>query len=343
MSRVDVIVPCYKYAHYLKGCVNALLYGQGVDVRVLVIDDCSPDDTPAVAAELVAADSRVQYRRHQTNIGHIATYNEGIEWAESEYMMVLSADDLLTPGALGRAVRLMDAHPEVGLSYGRAIMTGDPAGYSPSVPADYKVRVLSGLEVLEACCAAGGNRVPTQTAVVRTALQKELGGYRPDLPHSGDLEMWLRFALRASVGVVDADQAYYRVHGGNMHMGYASAVLGDMDQYRRTFQIVFERHADRIPRRERLYELAMHKVAMRAVRKASVFFERGDTAGCEQLLRFARQTSPRLQREPAWRRLRVKRTVGPQVWSLVRRGLDYVRGRDTQEPPFRRIGLFPQM
>src|SRR4051794_40019596 len=100
MSQVDVVIPCYKYAHFLPGCVGSVLAQDGVDVRVLVIDDCSPDDTAEVAAGLRAADPRVEFRRHAVNRGHIATYNEGLlEWAAGDYVLLLSADDMLTPGA----------------------------------------------------------------------------------------------------------------------------------------------------------------------------------------------------------------------------------------------------
>ncbi len=125
MSRVGVIVPCYKYAHFLRECVESAL-AQPVDVRVLIIDDASPDNTAEVAAGLAAQDERVEFRRHTVNQGHIATYNEGLDWGTGDYMLLLSADDLLTPGALSRAVRLMDAHPEVGFTYGRAITTSRP-------------------------------------------------------------------------------------------------------------------------------------------------------------------------------------------------------------------------
>src|SRR5262249_50316333 len=123
MSQVDVIIPCYKYGHYLQACVESVLSQQGVVVRVLILDDCSPDNTPEVAGNLALRDGRVEYRRHTVNHGHIATYNEGLlEWASGDYVLLLSADDLLTPGALERAVRLFDSHPEVGLVYGRQIV-----------------------------------------------------------------------------------------------------------------------------------------------------------------------------------------------------------------------------
>ena len=73
----------------------------GVDVRVLIIDDASTDDTPQVGQTLASTDSRVQFRRHDANKGHIATYNEGLlGWAAARYSLLLSADDALVPGAL---------------------------------------------------------------------------------------------------------------------------------------------------------------------------------------------------------------------------------------------------
>ena len=52
LPTVAVIVPCYRYADVLEGCVDSILTQRDVDVRVLIIDDCSPDDTPEAARRL---------------------------------------------------------------------------------------------------------------------------------------------------------------------------------------------------------------------------------------------------------------------------------------------------
>lgn len=82
MSSVSIIIPSYNYARFLRGCVESVLMQEDVEV---IIDDCSSDETDAVGQEL-AADPRVTYRRHQVNRGHIATYNEGLEWASADYL-----------------------------------------------------------------------------------------------------------------------------------------------------------------------------------------------------------------------------------------------------------------
>src|ERR671937_1179159 len=118
MSRVDVIIPCYNYGRYLPGCVRSVLGQEGVDVRVLIIDDASPDGSGAAAEELARQDARVQARRHAVNRRHIATYNEGLDWAAGDYLLLLSADDLLAPGALRRGARGGGSPPPGGLASG---------------------------------------------------------------------------------------------------------------------------------------------------------------------------------------------------------------------------------
>jgi glycosyltransferase involved in cell wall biosynthesis len=78
MAWFDVVVPCYNYGSYLEGCVASVLDQEGVDARVLMIDDCSSDYSAMVGRRLAEADQRIQFRRHETNQGHISTYNEGL-------------------------------------------------------------------------------------------------------------------------------------------------------------------------------------------------------------------------------------------------------------------------
>ena len=165
MSVVDVIVPCYGYARYLEECVHSVLSQRDVEVRVLVIDDASPDNCSEVANLLRASDSRVHLITHTKNQGHIRTYNEGIAWASADYMLLLSADDYLLPGALGRAVALMEQHAQVGMVYGKAIEFFDAGdgGARPEVPASSgTAEIVDGAGFVEA--SGIRNIVPTPTA-----------------------------------------------------------------------------------------------------------------------------------------------------------------------------------
>ena len=244
MSSVDVIVPCYRYGHFLRACVESVLNQQTSDLRILIIDDASPDNTAEVAAELTKEDRRVEFLRHSKNIGHIATYNEGIRWAKADYMLLLSADDLLAPGALQRAAEVLDAYPEVALTYGRCAEWHD-CGPVPSFNAepDSGCKLHTGLDFIRAVCTTFVNPVPTPCAVVRTSVQNIVGGYRPNLPHSGDLEMWLRFAANGAVASIGSVQAMRRVHGSNMSSEFCSNACIYYKQWKDTYDSFFSEYA----------------------------------------------------------------------------------------------------
>lgn len=314
MARIDVIVPCYNYGGYLRGCVRSVLTQEQVEPRVLILDDASSDQTPQVGATLAGEDPRVEFRRHSSNRGHIATYNEGIEWLDAEYALLLSADDQLTSGSLHRAISVMEAHPEVAMAYGRAIRTSCPERYHVEAAGAWQFRIVAGRQFVEEL--AGENVVPTPTAVVRGPLQKELGGYRADLPHAGDLEMWLRFAAHGSIAFIDADQAFYRVHSSNMMHQYVGT--RDLLQRKAAYEVLFQEHGHHLGDANRIRRWTWGRMAREAYWHANSAFDRGEVSHCRQWLDVALEIEPRLWLWSAWWRLRIKRLLGPRLWSAIR-------------------------
>ena len=316
MRRVDVFVPCYNYGRYLHQCVGSVLSQEGVDVRVLILDDASFDESQEVARALVTEDHRVEYRHHDINRGHIATYNEGIGWVGGDYCLLLSADDVLTPGSLARATAVMEQHPEVVLCYGRAFATADPRPDTFAAPDRLTWQVYEGYQFVEMMARAWNNIVPTPTAVGRTAIQKRIGGYNPRLTHTGDMDMWLRFAAHGSVAAVDAEQAYYRLHGTNMSTGYFG--LQEFAQIRDAFDLFFDgqgRHLTDLPR---IRQIAHQGLAVQAFYLANELFNAGDTAACERILRVAVERWPAVRNHRGWCRLRLKRLLGSRFWAMLR-------------------------
>lgn len=310
MSSVSVVVPCYNYAHFLPTCVDSVLSQPGVDVRVLVVDDASTDDTPAVAARLAERDPRVEVLRHRVNQGHIATYNDGLARATGDYTLLLSADDLLVPGALRRACRLLDAHPEVGLVYGRSVFYSSGGPLPPARTSAGRYRIWPGREWLRERCRAGHNCVSSPEVVVRTALQHRLGGYRADLPHAGDLEMWMRFAAHADVGHVrGADQAYYRVHPDSMMRKRFGTTIADIAQRKAAFDAVFDAHGSSVRDAQALRALAHRTLAREALWTARRGRDRGrlDAAQAAELVEFALAAAPEAARMPEYAHARAGR------------------------------------
>ena len=320
MTAVDVVVPCYNYARYLETCVASILGQEGVAVRVLIVDDCSSDETPAVAARLAAQDSRVLVRRNEVNLGLIGTANGGlIDWAEAPYSLLLSADDALTPGALARATALLENHPEVGFVFGAVVVFDlDPPSPVPAGSDSPDYRIVDGPALIAHICHHT-NDVPTPTAVVRTELQKRVGGYNPATPHTSDMEMWLRLAAHAKVGVIQAAQGYYRVHGSNMSGAFFAQPTRDVRERLAAAEQAMAAVGGRMTDFPRVLRTMRRIEAQRAYWRAGLAFEAGERSLGETYLRFAAATDPSPLSATGFWSATAKRQVGAGAMQRLRR------------------------
>jgi GT2 family glycosyltransferase len=328
VSSVDVVVPCYKYGCYLRQCVQSILSQTGVEVRVFIIDDASPDDSAVVGAELARLDRRVRFQRHPSNQGHIATYNEGIDWVSAEYMLLISADDYLLPGALERATSLMEQHQEVSFVFGRALELHPDGSKRPFLTGiakydDADVSVVPGLEFIEVSTCE--NRVPTPTAVVRTSLLKRLGGYRHELPHTADMELWLRLAAHGPVGIVGECQAVYRRHNANMSLAYSRTLLPDFQQRKAALDWFLRTSGDRLPDAEGLRMRAFRQLSEESLFCAHKTFALGETTTSRKLAEFALRVDPGIRRSAQWVKLMVKQKLGHRLLGLLRSAIPLKR------------------
>jgi glycosyltransferase involved in cell wall biosynthesis len=304
--RLDVIVPCYNYGRYLTECVDSVLQETRVAIRVLIIDDASGDDSAAVAQNLADQDPRVSVIVHATNQGHIATFNEGLAWASGDYVLLLSADDMVAPGALERAVALMEAHSSVAFVYGRAIRLqgAERQAFAPDEICG-PTAVLGGQAFIRRVCEHPWNPVESATAVVRGWVQKAVGGYRPEFPHAGDLEMWLRCAAHGDVGMIQAAQAYVRLHGENMRDGFGR--IADLRQRHAALVSGLSSERQRIPQARRFAAMACRRLAEEALTEAERAFDRGRPYGAA--ISAARDIFPAIVLSQTFAKLSTKRLI----------------------------------
>lgn len=318
MSAVDVVVPCYNYGHYLKACVESVLLQRDVDVRVLIIDDASPDTTPTVAEQLAATDPRVLYVRNEVNLGLVRSANKGVmDWANTEYVVLLSADDALAQGSLARATKLMDARPDIALTYGMALMMHDDGPQLKTMdPHDPPVAVLPGKDFLRRVCEHG-NAVPTPCAVMRTSIQRRIGGYNPRFRHTSDVDMWLRAAAIGSIGVINAVQGFYRWHALNMSAAYQRRPIGDRAEVLATCEEFFKGHRKEFPEFGEWLAQMKRRLGNEAILIASKSFEAPGDETWRDILEFGKRCRPNYWKSLLWWKFVVKRLVGRRATVLI--------------------------
>ncbi|HEX5083288.1 MAG TPA: glycosyltransferase [Blastocatellia bacterium] len=214
--KVSFVVPCYKLAHFLGDCVNSILTQTYGDFEIIIMDDCSPDNTPQVAAGF--KDPRVIYVRNEPNLGNIRNFNKGIEMARGRYIWLLSADDCLrSRNVLQRYVELLDNNPGVGFVFCpvMSLQDGKEAGVDDwtAWPGDQD-QIISGREIVRRSayyCA-----VPAASGLVRRECYARKGLFRTDLPRASDYYLWAMFGSIYDAGYFAEPMVYYRQHSTNM-------------------------------------------------------------------------------------------------------------------------------
>lgn len=105
MPKISVIVPVYKVEPYLRRCADSVLNQTFTDFELILVDDGSPDNCPAICDEYAIRDRRVHVI-HQENGGLSAARNAGIDWvfanSDSQWFSFIDSDDWVHPEYLER-------------------------------------------------------------------------------------------------------------------------------------------------------------------------------------------------------------------------------------------------
>lgn len=208
---VSFVVPCYKLAHLLPGCVNSILKQTYENFEILIMDNCSPDNTPEVAASF--NDPRVKHIRNETNLGHVRNFNKGITMALGKYVWLVSPDDWLrSPDVLERYVGLMEQNPGVGYVFCRAIEVqgSKETGIAPWTNSGKEDRIWDGPRFLMRLIQ--GDCVALSAAMVRKECYDKFGMFSLEMPHANDWYLWCVLALHYQVAYLAEPMVFVRMH-----------------------------------------------------------------------------------------------------------------------------------
>lgn len=292
MASVDVIIPCYNYAHLLPQSIGSVL-SQGVEnVRIVIIDNASTDNSVEMARQLADADKRIEIVCHAKNVGPHASFNEGIDLARADYFMILCADDLLSTGSLRKGMEALDRCPEAGFVLGTNVEPWVGETLPEPLPPPNGWKVSSGQSFIEECCRTIGQGLPAHAILVRTSLQQDVGHYRPSLPLMDDFEMVLRLARKGAVIEIDAPLGIRRIHTTNISEPLWSDRMRNLREAEAVFDSFFSREGKDAPRARHLRRAARRKLAEAAYWSAASHLFRGKTEPAFALFKYGFHLSP---------------------------------------------------
>lgn len=108
MPLVSICIPVFNTVKYVRQTIESVLAQQYPNIEILVQDNASTDGTWELLESLAAQHPRIQIERNQVNLGMSGNWNTVIKKAQGDYVMLLSADDLLEPNFLSNCLKAFD-------------------------------------------------------------------------------------------------------------------------------------------------------------------------------------------------------------------------------------------
>lgn len=197
---VSIVLPVYNVAQSIEETINSLLAQTLTDFELLVLDDCSTDDTAARVQAM--QDPRLHFIQNERNLGRAGTDNAAVPHIRGEFVAKMDGDDLCHPERLARQVAFLRVNPDVNVvgSWMQNFGASSYLNRYPVTPEQTQVLTLFTLPV--------GN----PSVMLRASLLREDGmRYDASLRQTEDYDFFGRYVRVLRVAALPQALVRYRV------------------------------------------------------------------------------------------------------------------------------------
>jgi GalNAc5-diNAcBac-PP-undecaprenol beta-1,3-glucosyltransferase len=195
---ISVVIPTYKRATLVPRAINSVLQQTYQDFEIIVVDDCSPDNTQD--AVMAISDRRIRYLRHDINKGLPAGRNTGIDAARGEYIAFLDDDDEWHPDKLEVQLKAIKGYD--------AVLSG---ALINNMRVKLHRRIVVTVDDLRK-----GNEFDPSSLLAKTSVLRDLR-FDESLRQGEDWDAFIRIAQKYSIGYVAEPLLLYN-DGGHERM-----------------------------------------------------------------------------------------------------------------------------
>jgi len=207
--HVTILMATWNRAGLISKTIHSLLNQTFKDWELVVPDDGSTDNTPAVIKEWQKKLPQLVYIRNEVNQGISKNYNSGLKVAKGEYIAIIDDDDpWCDPKKLEKQVKFLDENPDyVGCGGGMIIVNLEHKElyryFKPETDEQIRNRILF------------GNPMANSTTIFRRSVAAKVGWYDSSIRYSGDRDFWLKMGLEGKLYNFPEYFSFYTMSGGN--------------------------------------------------------------------------------------------------------------------------------
>jgi len=216
--KVTVVIPAYNSSKYIEETINSILNQSFNDFELLIINDCSNDDTLEIINSY--KDNRIRVFSNEKNMGITPTRNRGLELAKGKYVTFMDHDDIAPLYKFEKQVAFLDKNPDIGIYGGSWKFFGDKSLLIKVPNYHEDIRVFSIFH-----CPFGSSTVMAR----KSMLNKYNLKYDANYPCSEDYDLWVHCLKHFKGANSDEIFLYYRIHE-NQASNKRSEILRNSDK-----------------------------------------------------------------------------------------------------------------
>jgi glycosyltransferase involved in cell wall biosynthesis len=207
-ADITIAVTVFNRRQYLKQAITSALK-QTVPVRVVVVEDCGPDEG---MEEFVRREfgSQIEYFRNPRRRGLFDNWNACLDYCQSPWLCILHDDDFLAPTFIESMVELGRQAPDCGLYFGQVTFVND----SGQVLSTCRPPLGKPWQGVDVAAMLDATNFPFVGILFKTACARAVGGFRKTSQFCGDWEMWCNIMARYGAAQTEANVGYSRSHEG---------------------------------------------------------------------------------------------------------------------------------
>jgi len=200
---VSVLMTSFNREKYIAQAIESVLASSYQNFELIIVDDCSKDNTVSIAEKFARKDTRVKVFINDKNLGDYPNRNKAASYASGKYIKYLDSDDFMYQHCLKVMVKCMESFPEAG--FGLSAMPDKNAFYPACIsPHDAYLEHFYGFGHF--------NRSPGSAIILRTVFNA-IGGFTGKRM-IGDNEMWFMLARKNYMVKMPRDLIWHRYHEG---------------------------------------------------------------------------------------------------------------------------------
>ncbi len=217
-KTISVIAPSYNHEKFIEKCLNSVFEQSYSEIEVIIIDDCSSDNTAVIIENLIKSRKNVKFIKHQKNKGAHFSINEGLKNATGDYLTVINTDDFYEKDRFSSMIKKMESqNSEIAFSKivcvdeSEKIVKTEETDYFNEIQEKASRQPLVSLTLLEGNCA-----ISTGNLLFTRDIYEKIGGFR-EYKYIHDWDFILKASLITEPMFCEDTAYFYRLHTTNTY------------------------------------------------------------------------------------------------------------------------------